>query len=438
MSDNWASLTGWIDEKLGLSKWAAGAWDGIKTAWSSVKGLVSDNWASLTGWIDEKLGLSKWASGAWDTIKTAWGDAKTLVSDTWASLTGAIDQKLGISKWASGVWESIKGAFSGVESYFSDLFTKAVGAIEGAFSGIGTWFETQWYNIRKGAVDAINSLIYAYNDTIGKVTGQIDPIVIDVHVGDDLRGREGILKAKGKEASDSLAAGMQAGSAEVSKAAGDVTGAAADAAAAQGEAFEDVGAEFMSHGSRGVLGNQDELTGAAKSAVEQAAAAAKSSSGGGGGSAGMSLAQGLAAGMRAGVGQVAAAAAALGNAALSALRENLQIHSPSRAFAYLGEMSAEGYAEGLRDNLSGSLAAIGQMGAMAMHAVSGASPAAAQTDYARLGDAVADAMERRGLGSVDLYVDGEKLGESTERGASKASYRRMVGSVKGRAAAMRG
>ncbi|MCR4622073.1 MAG: hypothetical protein K5663_08335, partial [Clostridiales bacterium] len=117
---------------------------------------------------------------------------------------------------------------------------------------------------------------------------------------------------------------------------------------------------------------------------------------------------------------------------------------PSRVFEYLGEMSAEGYANGLRANLAGSLDAMGQLSGMASsyadasRAASSGSQSVVQAgiDYNRLGEAVASALRREGV-EVDVYMDAERVGRSSEKGVSKQSWLRTVSGYKGRAAALK-
>jgi phage-related protein len=68
---------------------------------------------------------------------------------------------------------------------------------------------------------------------------------------------------------------------------------------------------------------------------------------GGGSSAGKDLAQGLIAGMRASMGAVAAAARAMGATAQTAIRQELEISSPSKKFQAIGKQTGQGFIKGL-------------------------------------------------------------------------------------------
>ncbi|MDO5378458.1 MAG: hypothetical protein Q4G52_09010 [Clostridia bacterium] len=59
-----------------------------------------------------------------------------------------------------------------------------------------------------------------------------------------------------------------------------------------------------------------------------------------------------------------------------------------------------------------------------------------QIDYERLGDAVADANRRAGVGKATLRVDKRELGETIEPDVSRATYQRAGKSATGRAARM--
>ena len=67
---------------------------------------------------------------------------------------------------------------------------------------------------------------------------------------------------------------------------------------------------------------------------------------------GQRIGEGLAAGMQAMVPAVQAAAAQLAAAAAAATKAKLGIHSPSKVFEEMGDLSGEGYAKGLAESLS--------------------------------------------------------------------------------------
>jgi hypothetical protein len=121
--------------------------------------------------------------------------------------------------------------------------------------------------------------------------------------------------------------------------------------------------------------------------------------------AGLNAALSFADGIGGGLGAAIAAAANLGHSAIQAAKQALGIASPSKAFAFIGNMSAEGYATGANDN--DSPAAAGE--AMAAKAAGGAAGAAGAT-------AAAGAKGGGGL-TLNLTVnagagaDGQKLGE---------------------------
>lgn len=67
---------------------------------------------------------------------------------------------------------------------------------------------------------------------------------------------------------------------------------------------------------------------------------------------GKGAAEGMADGIRASTPKVEAAARGMGEAAHGGVKDELQIHSPSKVFEHLGRMSGEGYMGGLDDSLS--------------------------------------------------------------------------------------
>ncbi len=67
---------------------------------------------------------------------------------------------------------------------------------------------------------------------------------------------------------------------------------------------------------------------------------------------GRQMAAGIAEGIKSGESQAINAAAEMAKKTLAAAKKELEIHSPSKKFAYLGEMSGEGYIQGLRESMA--------------------------------------------------------------------------------------
>ena len=478
VSMKWSSFTDLISGKIKLKQWAKNEWDIIKGAWNTVKDFVSSSWSSFTGWIDAKLGISTWAAGVWSDIKDAWAVTSDFVSETWGSVTGWIDEKLGLSSWG----ETIK-------SSFSSIFGDAAGAIESAFSGIGKFFTDIWYDIVGTCVDALNTLIDGWNtvgDLVGLGIGRIDwtdprnalsgeraletltksgagrggtktaaydisgwhedakAMLKDFRESMQQFFEAGAIDAQtnGREMAEKYIAsfcnGAYAGNTEMiavfTQVFNEIVGKGEETA----DKLEDVGEEATQSLAKGVKSRKNDLTGAVNDVM---GAAKNKASGLAGGFAtiGAQVAAGLANGISSGASAAVAAVQALGGNIVAAMQGKLKIGSPSKVFEWMGEMSAEGYAIGLNGGLSESLAALDQLNGLGGRSYGGSSSqgGAGGIDYNRLGDAVADALQRRGVGKASLYVDGKELGRETERGVSAENYDRQVSGYKGRGAALR-
>ena len=475
VSQKWSNFTDLLSGKINLKTWAKNEWNIIKGAWTNVRDFVSNNWKNFTGWIDEKLGISTWAEGVWKSIKSVWTVTSDFVTDTWSNITGWIDSKLNLSSWG----ETIKKSFSAI-------FEGAAAGIESAFEGIGKWFEGIWISIVNTAIDALNSLIRSYNSVAGVISdgltidelGAYNPHAGERNEGADTRlGRGGTKTAaydisgwhedakamlkdfregmqqffeagvidaqtNGREMAEKYIAsfcnGAYAGNPEMiavfTQVFNEIVGKGEEAA----ESMEDVGEDATQSLAKGVKNRKNDLTGA----VNDVMGAAKNRASGlasGFASIGAQVAAGLANGISAGASRAVAAVQALCSNIIAAGQGTLKIGSPSKVFEWMGEMSAEGYAIGLNGGLSESLAALDQLNGLGGRSYGGSSSqgGAGGIDYNRLGDAVADALQRRGVGKASLYVDGKELGRETERGVSAENYDRQVSGYKGRGAALR-
>ena len=472
VSDQWGKFTGWLEEKTGLVSWAGKQWGSIKAAWADVKGMVSDSWGKFTGWLEEKTGLVSWAEGTWEQVKDAFGVTKDFVSDAWGSLTGWIDSKLGLSKWG----ETIK-------SSFTKIFADAAQGIEDVFSGIGKFFTDIWYDIVKTCVDALNTLIEGWNtvgDLVGLGIGKIDwtdPRYAPKAGGGQASGSVVTRGSKGNGLYDtsswneeqkamlndfrsamrefykagaidaetnaremaekylaSFAGGVYAGNEEMTETFTAVLKFMLGQTDEAAEEAEEKGEKLSSSLAKGVKNKQSAVTGAVSDVMNTA----KTKAGGVASafsSIGMNAASALASGIASGAQAAANAASSLASRIIAAAQGTLQIHSPSRVFEWMGEMSGEGYAIGLQNSLAGIDALHGLDVRGSAYGASSASQDG--IDYNRLGEAVVQALKKEGVGTAVMYVDGKQLGRSTERGVSAENYDRQVSGYKGRSAALK-
>ena len=203
---------------------------------------------------------------------------------------------------------------------------------------------------------------------------------------------------------------------------------ASAAAAIQGIVAQLTAADFAGAGAAaingmagGILSNpaaRSAALSAARAAVlamNQSAPAAAS---------GRSLSQGLASGILSGRSGVVSAAISVAHAAVSAMRSALQIHSPSRVTAELGQMTGKGFEIGLTESLNAAIrsaqSAVGSLNLaprLTAPDLSSAFTSAAQS--------VADA---EGARPIYLNVNGRTLATVTAADTRRAqnSYNRTI------------
>lgn len=207
---------------------------------------------------------------------------------------------------------------------------------------------------------------------------------------------------------------------------------------------QSIGSTFAQGIRAGISGQQGQVFGAAQSLGSGALSALWSAVGSGGSrfeGIGNAIAQGMARGIRNGSGSVQSAARAAAQAAYDAAKRELDIRSPSHKMEAIGMQYGAGFAGGIERSvqevtrsarmLSEIAASETAAGAASFHSLS-----QPQIDYERLGEAVAEANRRAGLGHTVLDVDGRRMGEALEPAVSRATYQRAGRSVTGRAARM--
>lgn len=161
----------------GIAQWFAdifaGAWKGIKKAFSAVGKFFSDMWEGITSpfraigeWFKKKFTSARdeaqkpfvaagtFFTGKADLIKAAFTKIpewfKEKFDSAWGKVKGAFAS---VGEFFSGVWNNIKGAFKSVSGFFSDLGWNAWRALKKEFSDVGTFFSGVWYTIKSKFTD---------------------------------------------------------------------------------------------------------------------------------------------------------------------------------------------------------------------------------------------------------------------------------------------
>lgn len=205
----------------------------------------------------------------------------------------------------------------------------------------------------------------------------------------------------------------------------------------------DVGTALGQGVAGGISRQQSTVTSAARSLGSGALSALWGAVGSGGSrfeAIGSAIAQGMVRGIRNGSGSIERAARAAASAAYKAAKQELDIRSPSHKMERIGIQYDEGFAGGIEKGMERVLRGARKLSALASSETSAgarfSSVSQPAIDYERLGDAVADANRRAGVGRSVLRVGKRELGETIEPDVSRASYNRAARSATGRAARM--
>ena len=207
---------------------------------------------------------------------------------------------------------------------------------------------------------------------------------------------------------------------------------------------QSIGSAFVQSIRSGISGQQSQVSSAAQSIGYGALSALWSAVGSGGSrfeAIGNAIAQGMARGIRNGSGSIQSAARAAAQAAYNAAKQELDIRSPSHKMEAVGMQYGAGFAGGIEQSVqdvSRSARMLSEIAASETAAGAASFPALSQPqiDYERLGEAVAEANRRAGLGKAVLDVNGRRMAETLEPSVSRATYQRAGRTVTGRAARM--
>lgn len=301
-------------------------WNGMKAVWNKIVGWLD----KIGDWIVQHKGPpakdavlltpigKSIMQGLWNGMKAKW-------SQILPWLTSIGKKIINVFK-SAGTWIKDKGKAlldgfrTGVSNAWGSLSTRlktAVSAIKNKFSAAGTWIHN------KGSA-LINGFRSGVSNAWGALSGRLSSLISSVR--NKFSNAGNWLVSKGS----ALINGLRHG---VSAAAGDVLGRLSSLISSIRGRFG--GAAGWLYG------------------------------------AGANIARGLANGIRAGWGWVTNAARNLASAAVSAAKNALGIHSPSKVFASLGEFTSEGFAKGIISNYQMVQDAAKGLGDVAAKAVKG-------------------------------------------------------------------
>ena len=201
------------------------------------------------------------------------------------------------------------------------------------------------------------------------------------------------------------------------------------------------GAEYASGIAQGIQSGRGSASNAA-STLARAVAAVINGMSGSFESVGRNIAEGVARGIERGSSRIRAAAKSAAQTAYRTACDTLDIRSPSRVMAQVGQFYSEGFAGGITDGMERVSRAVQQLSAAAIGESAQGVPAQPVSvtgpviDYDALAEATVLAMQRAGVGEAALYVNGRKMSDELEPDVSRATYNRAGRSAKGRTSRM--
>ena len=463
-------------------------WDAIK----SIFGFGSESEESKeakTAGQDIMTGMKDGITGSEEDVKTAVKNASQAVLDTFKTELGVTEGNStktkpmgeGIAKGiADGLSASTAETFAGGAAVVANAVTDALNAafgVEGTgflgsggdsakkFEAIGAAVckaiadgitnNTQNTEAVKTAITGVANAAYeaAVTEMATGITGSSETVnaAVDTVATAALEAAAAILTADagdkvGKAFMDGIRLAILNARPGLSSAATLTASGAHNAAKAElsQSKGQSIGSAFVQSIRAGISGQQSQVSSAAQSLGSGALSALWSAVGSGGSrfeAIGNAIAQGMARGIRNGSGSIQSAARAAAQAAYNAAKQELDIRSPSHKMESIGMQYGAGFAGGIEQSIqdvSRSARMLSEIAASETAAGAASFPALSQPqiDYERLGEAVAEANRRAGLGKAVLDVNGKRMAETLEPSVSRATYQRAGRTVTGRAARM--
>lgn len=463
-------------------------WDAIK----SIFGFGSESEESKeakTAGQDIMTGMKDGITGSEEDVKTAVKNASQAVLDTFKTELGVAEGSStktkpmgeGIAKGISdGLSEATAETFAGGAAVVANAVTGALNAAFGVeatgflgsggdsakkFEAIGAAVcraiadgitnNTQNTEAVKTAITGVANAAYeaAVTEMATGITGSSETVNAAVEavasaadeaaaaiLTDEAGGKIGKDFMGGiKQAVQIARPGLMTTTTQAAKAAHDAV--KAELSQSKGQS---IGSAFVQSIRAGISGQQSQVSSAAQSLGSGTLSALWSAVGSGGSrfeAIGNAIAQGMARGIRNGSGSIQSAARAAAQAAYNAAKQALDIRSPSHKMEAIGMQYGAGFAGGIEQSIqdvSRSARMLSEIAASETAAGAASFPVLSQPqiDYERLGEAVAEANRRAGLGKAVLDVNGKRMAETLEPSVSRATYQRAGRTVTGRAARM--
>ena len=151
---------------------------------------------------------------------------------------------------------------------------------------------------------------------------------------------------------------------------------------------------------------------------------------------GLAIDQGIAKGITDNVSVITRAAQEAARKAYDAAKDELGIKSPSRVMAEIGRFYDQGFAKGITQGLRGVESAARGVGDLAARSTARSSGSGRGTviDYDAIGNAVAKANVKAGVGDQTVVLNGRVVGQTIEPDVTRQATWRQNSTISGRSA----
>ncbi len=402
-----------------LKGYFGGLWDAITGCFGTLKDIVE---GMLSGEISVDDALENAIKAVKDCFSKVWG----AICGIFGSLSDIVKVIFGGESGGSKAKQAAENGWKAAEADVKGVFTGIWGDILGCFGSLADWFG----GIFDGVGTAIQSAWDAVKESVGKLLGGIWSEIT------------GYFGGKGTAVHDT-SSGRQAG--------GSGKGFGDDG---QKQIADAIVSSAVSATASGIEGSSDEVAEAMTIAMQAAIDTLNAMVASGIFSAiGLNISRGIALGIQSGTGAIVQAARRAARLAYATAQRELDIHSPSRRMAYLGEQTSEGFAQGVENRMyriADAAAALAGMAQTKVATVRGGSidyaelaaanaaamdhGSGATIDYDRMGEAVAQANRDAGVGQATIVMDKREVGRTVEPTVSGASAQRGTRTIAGRPA----
>lgn len=293
----------------GFRNFWIGVWDAIKAAAAAVADWFNATWPVVVSFLqDAWSGVVGFFSGIWDGIKNIFSVVKDWFSQKFQEAKNAITAIWdAVSPYFTAIWDAIKAIFSVVKTFFQGAFSTAWTAIKAVWDTVSGYFSAVWETI-KGIFAVVKAVLSGnWSDAWEAIKG-----IVNTWSG-FFSGVWTSIKGVFSSVSSWFSSTFTAAKSAITNVWDSISGYFSTIKSNIIGAFSSITSDFSSIGSN--------------------------------------IMNGIWSGISAGWGWLMGKVSSLASSLFASAKSALGIKSPSRKFAYVGEMSAEGVGVGWEDEM---------------------------------------------------------------------------------------